>query len=516
MYSSFSFCHVCMQPMHRMDIKRAFQIFDLDSNSSLEVFKQRYYDLAAVWHPDLHMNNPRLQQLASEKMKEINSAYAAICLYLENQVIIIACHFCGGENRKRADCNIDYAACSLCGKQLQKPLPRKQRTACGNCRCAGTIGSNGRCNYCGKTIKEGEACAAASGAAQGERRPQKAGFQKRPIKKSHEKIIIGFCLFVLLSLIGYALHDKNFRKGAPSPEKKEPAMVPKPEPAMPSNPITPQPFISKPIGPSVARDDSYYRALFKTHDVKKEDAVKLQQILHTLGYEIKKPDGLIIDNTASCLKKYSMDFGYVPQDDFPNCFFRSSYFHYQISLEHRDWLDIYLTHDLEKWIREQPENHRKQINQLSLDRPNTVVQLVRRYKFEKFKPLPAHLPATGIIRKNFYDANGQLRIKTQAESNSYYIKLIDLQTRQKALSAFIRSGGTLSVSIPHGVYELKYAAGHNWYGFEYLFGTATSYARLPDSINFIGKSSPIDGLAIELIPSQYGKLTAEIISEYDF
>jgi hypothetical protein len=140
--------------IQRMDIKRAFQIFDLNARSSPAVIKQRYYDLAAVWHPDLHAANSRLQKLASEKMKEINLAYEIIRLYLENQMII-ACHFCGADNRKRVDLNIDYATCSTCGKQLKKPLPRKKRIPCGNHRCAGTVGSNGRCNYCGKTIEEG-------------------------------------------------------------------------------------------------------------------------------------------------------------------------------------------------------------------------------------------------------------------------------------------------------------------------------------------------------------------------
>jgi hypothetical protein len=66
------------------------------------------------------------------------------------------------------------------------------------------------------------------------------------------------------------------------------------------------------------------------------------------------------------------------------------------------------------------------------------------------------------------------------------------------------------------VYELKYAAGHNWYGSEYLFGTSTSYARLPKLIIFTEKDCPVGGLTIELIPSRYGKLTTEIISEFDF
>lgn len=104
-----------------MDIQRAFHIFDLDPNSSAAVVRRRYRDLAAVWHPDLHAGNSRLQKLASDKMKEINLAYETICLHLENQVILV-CNGCGADNIKRADLNHDYATCSICGKQLKKPF----------------------------------------------------------------------------------------------------------------------------------------------------------------------------------------------------------------------------------------------------------------------------------------------------------------------------------------------------------------------------------------------------------
>jgi hypothetical protein len=218
----------------------------------------------------------------------------------------------------------------------------------------------------------------------------------------------------------------------------------------------------------------------------------------------------------SCLKQYSTDFGYIPKENFPDCFFRDSFIHYQIALEHKDWLDIYLTNDLENWIHAQSDSFRKQIDALALDKPNTVVQLVRRYKFEKYKPLPKLLPETGIIRKYFSVSDGQLKIKTKTENHNYYIKLINLRNNQETLTAFIRSGSTLSAPVPFGVYELKYAAGHNWYGSEYLFGASTSYAKLPNFIIFTEKDSKVSGLTIELIPSRYGRLTTEIISEFDF
>jgi len=489
-----------------MNIERAFQIFDLDARSSFSVIKQRYYDLAAVWHPDRHSDNSRLQKVASEKMKEINSAYEIIRLYLENHIIIV-CHCCGEKNRKRIDLNIDYATCSTCGKQLRKPTPRKQRIPCGNYRCAGTIGSSGRCNYCGKTIENGRISTASSANNQ----------NKTKINlKLGKKLIIGFFAFVFILLILYTYSEKRLKINDSAITNPESAIVRGDERTAASYQISQKPLIFKPNYSSIIQDDSYYSALFKNYEVKKEDAIKVQKILKTIGYKIVVPDGLINKNTILCLKQYSIDFGYIPKENFPDCFFENSFFHYQIALEHNDWLDIYLTGDLKHWIDTQSDDYRNKIYELALEKPNTVVQLLRRYKFDKYKPLPKLLAETSVIKKNFLESNGPIKIKTRAGNNNYYIKLINLQNNQEILSAFIRSGSTLSAHIPLGVYELKYATGHNWYGLEYLFGTSTSYAKLPVSIIFLDKSSEIGKTTIELIPSQYGNLTNKIISEFDF
>jgi hypothetical protein len=264
------------------------------------------------------------------------------------------------------------------------------------------------------------------------------------------------------------------------------------------------------------QDDRYYTALLRNHHLRREDAVRLQQILKTVGYETGKPDGVVTTQTITGLKQYCLDFGYIPGDRFPACFFENSWFHYRVALDHRDWLNIFLTNDLESWIGAQPDALRKQIGQLDLDRPQTVIQLVRRYKFEKFRPLPAPLPETGILRKNFSEAAGRLKITTQTENNDYFIKLVEPATGQEAAAAFIRSGATLYVQLPPGEYELRYAAGRNWYGWEYLFGTSTSYGRWPRPIVLAPKPRPFDAVSIELIPAQHGKLTTDIMSEYDF
>jgi hypothetical protein len=456
-----------------------------------------------------------LHQLASEKMKEINSSYETIRFYLKKQKIIV-CYHCGANSIKHIDLNNDHATCSTCGKQLKMPSPKKQRIPCASIRCAGTIGSNGRCNYCGKTIEEGKLSTDSKANNKKEDNKNIPFLQNRSKRSFGKIIIIGATTITFALLILYAYNENILFKIGHQITNTESPIAGGSERILTSNQIDQKPSILKSKVQPVIRDDSYYSALFKNHKIEKEEVFKLQKILRTLGYGIKKPDGLLCDKTISCLKQYSKDFGFLPEENFPHCFFKHSFIHYQVASEHKDWMDIFLTNDLENWIHEQSAEYQNQIYNLELDKANTVIQLVRKYKFEKFRPLPTYLPETGVLKKNFAEAAGNLKIKTKTENSNYYIKLIDLQNHQETLSAFIMSGSTLSVHVPFGVYDLKYAAGHNWYGSEYLFGSSTSYGKLPTLIILTEKENKIGGLNIELIPSQHGKLTTEIISEFDF
>lgn len=52
-----------------------YGILGLDPGASSEQVRQAYRDMARVWHPDRFAHDPRLQQKAQEKLKEINEAY---------------------------------------------------------------------------------------------------------------------------------------------------------------------------------------------------------------------------------------------------------------------------------------------------------------------------------------------------------------------------------------------------------------------------------------------------------
>jgi curved DNA-binding protein CbpA len=57
------------------DMDRYYKILGLEPGASPEQVKEAYRDLAKVWHPDRFPNDPRLQEKAQEKLKEINLAY---------------------------------------------------------------------------------------------------------------------------------------------------------------------------------------------------------------------------------------------------------------------------------------------------------------------------------------------------------------------------------------------------------------------------------------------------------
>ena len=68
-----------------MDIKRCYEILELDPDASPDEAKQSYKDLVNIWHPDRVSNNPRLKQKAEEKLKEVNLAYEEVEAFLSSK-----------------------------------------------------------------------------------------------------------------------------------------------------------------------------------------------------------------------------------------------------------------------------------------------------------------------------------------------------------------------------------------------------------------------------------------------
>ena len=67
-----------------MDIKKCFEILELERDASIAETRQAYKDIVSVWHPDRFSHNPRLKRKAEEKLKEINIAYETLMTYLSS------------------------------------------------------------------------------------------------------------------------------------------------------------------------------------------------------------------------------------------------------------------------------------------------------------------------------------------------------------------------------------------------------------------------------------------------
>jgi curved DNA-binding protein CbpA len=68
-----------------MDIKKCFEILELDPHASMDEVKQAYKDIVNVWHPDRFSHNPRLKEKAEEKLKELNVAYEKVTSFLSSK-----------------------------------------------------------------------------------------------------------------------------------------------------------------------------------------------------------------------------------------------------------------------------------------------------------------------------------------------------------------------------------------------------------------------------------------------
>ena len=60
------------------DLSKAYDVLGVKPGISMRELKAAHRDLAKVWHPDRFLHDPRLQEKAQEKLKEINEAYEII------------------------------------------------------------------------------------------------------------------------------------------------------------------------------------------------------------------------------------------------------------------------------------------------------------------------------------------------------------------------------------------------------------------------------------------------------
>ena len=138
----------------------------------------------------------------------------------------------------------------------------------------------------------------------------------------------------------------------------------------------------------------------------------------------------------------------------------------------------------------------------------------------KSTPAPSYpevaLPYNGSTQMY---SNGErvapLKIQT-AQGANYLVKLVSSNSQKQVMTVFVRGGNTVSTEVPLGTYEVKYASGEKWYGYEHLFGADTGYSKAESLFTFKNTGNQISGYTISLYRVTNGNLRTSSINPEQF
>ena len=125
-------------------------------------------------------------------------------------------------------------------------------------------------------------------------------------------------------------------------------------------------------------------------------------------------------------------------------------------------------------------------------------------------------PYNGSVQK-FTSAEpiAPLEIKSGSGSN-YLVKLVNAYSQELIMTIFVRSGSTVTVDVPLGNYEFRYASGKKWYGYKYLFGPNTSYSKTDKTFDFVNTGYQVSGYTVTLYRVSHGNLRTSRIEASQF
>lgn len=133
-----------------------------------------------------------------------------------------------------------------------------------------------------------------------------------------------------------------------------------------------------------------------------------------------------------------------------------------------------------------------------------------------YSPLEQSLPYNGEIKNYFYSERiAPLNIKTSYGAN-YLVKLKGAYTKEPIMTIFIIGGNEITINVPLGSFEITYASGNKWYGYDNLFGKETSYSKADEIFNFRDTGYKISGYTITLYRVSNGNLNTQNINPSQF
>jgi hypothetical protein len=445
-----------------MDANQCFKILEIQETDSLDEIKQAYRDLIAIWHPDRYTQNSRLQQKATEKVKELNGAYQYLVFHISQikataadkteavadplQPLVVICPKCRTMNRFQRNSWVRQRKCIHCNYPLlNADKVFDQKTAPWEAKKGPTAGEEKKRRRNFRWIL---LCAAA-----------------------------GIGVFYLV-----AAHVKP----AVSPHFKD----------------------KNKTGHTVQTAGAH---------VGKERIMEIQGALRQLGYDPGPQDGVLGDQTLNAVSRFKVDYSILSSGIDDHLLMAALVRHTGIGRLHQDWPVISRNNALERWMEEQTITSPKVCKQiLASGSIAQVASLLDWYKFDRIRPNPLSLPPSGVIHKSYVKGFAPLTIQSQHEGRHYFVKLIRESDQSEAFSAFLRSGFTLTEHVPVGRYRLKYALGQTWYGTKWLFGSETVFQSMDQVFDFKFQGNEIKGYRLNLYLSPLSASQAPKTYAFDF
>lgn len=109
-----------------------------------------------------------------------------------------------------------------------------------------------------------------------------------------------------------------------------------------------------------------------------------------------------------------------------------------------------------------------------------------------------------------------LRIETTSGDGDYFVKLVDQLGGGSVLTVYVRDGSSVSLTVPLGTFEIRYACGKKWFGTRYLFGPETGYSKADKLFKFEETPEGYSGYTVKLIRVPYGNLRTSQIGADGF
>lgn len=126
------------------------------------------------------------------------------------------------------------------------------------------------------------------------------------------------------------------------------------------------------------------------------------------------------------------------------------------------------------------------------------------------------LPLSGTVHLwHSAEAVAPFAINPHSDAN-YLVKLVDAYSRTEVMRVFVRGGSPIEVKVPLGTYEIRYASGDQWYGYQHLFGPDTAYAKADKTFDFRIIGNQVSGYTLTLYKVRNGNLHTSPINAREF